>query len=53
MSAEKAAKIIAEKVEENVGLIAFPWLMRFAAWFMSILPNCVSDFVYTRLPHKV
>ncbi len=53
MSAEKAAKIIAEKVEENIGLIAFPWPMRFAAWFMSILPNCVSDFVYTRLPHKV
>ena len=53
MSAEKAAKIIAEKVEENVGLIAFPWPMRFAAWFMSILPNCVSDFVYARLPHKV
>ena len=26
---------------------------RFAAWFMSILPNCVSDFVYARLPHKV
>ena len=53
MSAEKAAKIIAEGVEENVGLIAFPWPMRFAAWFMSILPNCVSDFVYARLPHKV
>ena len=53
MSAEKAAKIIAERVEENVGLIAFPWPMRFAAWFISILPNCVSDFVYARLPHKV
>lgn len=53
MSAEKAAKIIAQKVEKNVGLIAFPWPMRLAAWFMSILPNCVSDFIYARLPHKV
>lgn len=53
MSAEKAAIIIAERIEKNVGLIAFPWPMRLAAWIMSILPNRLSDFIYSRLPHKV
>ena len=53
MSAEKAAKIIVDRVEKNIGLIAFPWPMRLAAWFISILPNKISDFIYARLPHKV
>ena len=53
MSAEKAAQIIAQRVAKNVGLIAFPWPMRFAAWLISVLPNCVSDFIYASLPHKV
>ena len=53
MSAEKAAKIIAKRVEKNVGLIAFPWPMRIAVWFLSILPNSLSDFIYRMLPHKV
>ena len=53
MQADKAARIIAERVEKNVGLIAFPWPMRLAVWGLSILPNCLSDFIYARLPHKV
>lgn len=53
MSAEKAAKIIATRIAQNVGLITFPWPMRFAAWLISILPNCLSDFIYAALPHKV
>lgn len=53
MSAEKAAEIIATRLDKNVGLIAFPWPMRFGVWFLSILPNCLSDFIYSRLPHKV
>lgn len=53
MPADKAAEIIAERVEKNVGLIAFPWPMRLAVWGLSILPNCLSDFIYARLPHKV
>ena len=50
---EKAAKIIATRINKNVGLIAFPWPVRFSAWFMSILPNRVSEFIYNHLPHKV
>lgn len=53
MSAEKAAQIIATRVDKNIGLIAFPWPMRFAAWLISILPNCLSDYIYAALPHKV
>lgn len=53
MSAEKAAQIIATRVDKNIGLIAFPWPMRFAAWLISILPNCLSDYIYASLPHKV
>lgn len=53
MSAEKAAKIIAERIEKNVGLIAFPWPMRLVTWFISVLPNRLSDFIYAKLPHKV
>ncbi len=53
MSAEKAATVIAARISRNVGLIAFPWPMRFASWLISALPNCLSDFIYSRLPHKV
>lgn len=53
MEADQAARIIAERIEKNVGLIAFPWPMRLAVWFGSILPNCVSDFIYSKLPYKV
>lgn len=51
--AEKAAEVICDRVEKNVGLIAFPWQMRLATWLGSILPNRLSDFVYSKLPYKV
>ena len=53
MEAEPAVKHIVKCIENNVGLISFPFPMRFAVWFMSILPNFISDFIYKRLPHKV
>lgn len=53
MSAEKAAQIIATRLDKNVGLIAFPWPMRFAVWALSILPNRLTDWIYAALPHKV
>jgi len=53
MSAEKAAQIIAARLEKNVGLIAFPWPMRLATWFLSVLPNRLTDWLYAALPHKV
>ena len=53
MSAEKAAEIIVQRLEKNVGLIAFPWPMRLATWGLSILPNRLTDWLYAALPHKV
>jgi len=53
MEAEKAAGIIAKGIEKNVGLIVFPLPMRLAVYALSILPNCLSGFIYGRLPHKV
>lgn len=53
MKSEKAAEVIAKRVDKNIGLIAFPWPMRFGAWFTSILPNFISDWIYRKLPHKV
>lgn len=50
---EKAAAVIGERIEKNVALIAFPWQMRIAAWFGSILPNWLSNFIYSKLPYKV
>lgn len=53
MPAEKAAGIIGKNLEKNVGLIAFPLPMRLSAWFLSILPNCISSFIASKLPYKV
>ncbi|MBQ9731788.1 MAG: SDR family NAD(P)-dependent oxidoreductase [Alphaproteobacteria bacterium] len=53
MEADQAAQIIANRLERNIGLIAFPWPMRLATWLGSILPNCISDFIYSRMPYKV
>ena len=52
MEAPKAAEIIASGIEKNKGIIAFPWPLRLAVWLVSILPNCVSDFIYGKLPPK-
>lgn len=52
MEAPQAAQLIKERLEKNIGLIAFPWPMRFAAWLFSILPNRLSNFIYGLLPQK-
>ncbi|MGN0852719.1 MAG: SDR family NAD(P)-dependent oxidoreductase [Kiritimatiellia bacterium] len=52
MEADKAARIIRARVERNVGLIAFPWPMRLAVWFLSLLPWRVAEFVAGLLPAK-
>lgn len=52
MEADKAAEIILDRVDRNVGLIAFPWPMRMGVWFMSILPWWLSETVARMLPEK-
>lgn len=53
MEADQAAAVIADGISRNVGLIAFPWQMRFISWLGAILPNWLSEFIYSRLPYKV
>ena len=52
MEADRAAKVMLDRVNGNVGLIAFPWLMRFGVWLMSALPWRVSEFISGMLPEK-
>lgn len=52
MEAPAAAKIIAEGINANKAIISFPAPLRFSAWLGSILPNWLSDFIYSKLPYK-
>ena len=52
MEADKAARIILDRVDRNIGLIAFPWPMRFAVWLLSCMPWRLSEFISRILPEK-
>jgi NAD(P)-dependent dehydrogenase (short-subunit alcohol dehydrogenase family) len=52
MEADKAVKIILDRVDRNIGLIAFPWPMRFGVWLLSFLPWRISEFISGILPEK-
>ena len=52
MEAERAARIILDRVDRDVGLIAFPWPMRLAVWLMSAMPWRLSEFIARMLPEK-
>ena len=52
MEADKAARIILDRVDRNVGLIAFPWPMRFGVWLLSVFPWRLSEFISCLLPEK-
>jgi NAD(P)-dependent dehydrogenase (short-subunit alcohol dehydrogenase family) len=52
MEADKAARIIVNRVERNVGLITFPWPMRLGVWVLSSLPWRLAEFVARILPDK-
>ena len=53
MEADKAARIILARARRNVGVIAFPWPMRFATWWLSTLPYWVNEAINRLLPRKV
>lgn len=52
MEADKAARIILDRVDRDIGLIAFPWPMRFATWFLSVCPWRLAEFISGILPEK-
>lgn len=49
---DEAAMKIAKGIEKNKPIIAFPWYLRLSTWFLSTLPNCISDYIYAKLPQK-
>ena len=52
MEADKAARIIWRGIARNAPLVAFPWQMRLASWFMASLPERLSSAIFARLPQK-
>lgn len=52
MEADEAAELILKRVDRNVGLIAFPWPMRFATWFLAALPFRLNELINRFLPKK-
>lgn len=52
ISPEKAAKIIVKGLSNNRGRIAFPLPMYWIMLFIGILPNWLTDPLFTRLPKK-
>ena len=52
MEADKATRIILRRADKDVGLIAFPWPMRLATWFLSILPFRLNEAFNRLLPAK-
>lgn len=52
MEADRAARIILDRVDKNIGLIAFPWPMRLATWWLSILPFRLNELINACLPAK-
>lgn len=53
MEADKAARIIISRANRNLGLIAFPWPMRLATWWLSTLPHWANELINHLLPKKV
>lgn len=53
MEADKAAATILRRADRDVGLIAFPWPMRFATWGLSALPWRLNELINRLLPKKV
>lgn len=52
MEADRAARIILDRVDRNVGLIAFPAPMRLASWFLSVCPWRLAEWISGILPEK-
>ena len=52
LEAPAAARIIGRGIEKGRGLVAFPWPMRLGMWFLSSLPEPVSERLFRLLPEK-
>jgi len=51
-SAPRAAETIRRRLARNVGRIAFPWPMHFAAWLIAALPTPLTDRLLSLAPRS-
>ncbi|MCD6034434.1 MAG: short-chain dehydrogenase [Rickettsiales bacterium] len=52
MSVDKAARLIQQRLEKNPARIAFPFPLYAVIWLASLLPPCITDPLFNRLPGK-
>lgn len=52
MSVEKCAHIIKRGLAKNKSRIAFPFPLYFVVWLATLLPPCLTDSVFAKLPKK-
>lgn len=52
MSAEKAARIIADGLARNKARIVFPFALYFPLWLLTCLSPALTDWLFSRLPAK-
>jgi short-subunit dehydrogenase len=52
MNSDKAAKIIKNKISQNKGRIAFPFLLYFLVWLLSLISIKITDPIFEKLPGK-
>ena len=52
MKADKAARLIRQRLEKAPALIAFPWIMAFGAWFGGALPTWLALPLFALFPKK-
>jgi len=52
MDADKAAALIIKKLQQNKGLISFPWPISIFCWFCLVLPNIIVDMGFKFMPAK-
>ncbi len=53
MEADDAARVILRRADRGIGLIAFPWPMRFGAWLAGAMPQWINELLNRFLPDKV
>ena len=52
MEADKAAQIIKRGLAQKKNLIVFPFIMGFMARLQNLLPDCLINWIYSRVPAK-
>ena len=52
LEAPAAADVICRGIARGKGIVSFPWPMRLAMWWVSSLPEAVSERLFRALPEK-